>query len=313
MEQPNIVNPPSKRVGHPPMNRYIYTENDPVNSSDPSGNYSAIDGLIDGRVACPRLRGHAWRRLVSDWWAARMQIEPPRIHVFDAFGNAMTARASTAGVFAWRGGEGSVTDKETNLVLMQARHYDPTLGRFLQADTLRLASFTTQGMNRYIYTENDPVTFSDPTGRALPVLAGALAGVLIAVAFGAGFVVGLFQTGPPPTVGRALAQWALGLAVEACFLATIGLTLKSMLIAAMGTSIVTAILALLGAPGLFVLGISFLAGFVTGAIVGTFVMNNEDDVEEWKNMPMKGRPLRDSWEEYFAAAIYCQTKTMSRA
>lgn len=86
---------------------------------------------------------------------------------FDAFGNAMTARASTAGVFAWRGGEGSVTDKETNLVYMQARHYDPTLGRFLQADTVRMASLTTQGMNRYIYTENDPVNMSDPNGHGI--------------------------------------------------------------------------------------------------------------------------------------------------
>jgi len=66
-----------------------------------------------------------------------------------------------AGSFAWRGGEDSVSDREPNLVHMQARHYDPTLGRFLQADTLMLASFTTQGMNRYVYCENDPVNMSD--------------------------------------------------------------------------------------------------------------------------------------------------------
>jgi len=84
---------------------------------------------------------------------------------FDAFGNAMQTRAGLTGVFAWRGQEGSVSDKETNLVYMQSRHYDPTIGRFLQADTLRMASGTTQGMNRYIYTENDPVNMSDPSGR----------------------------------------------------------------------------------------------------------------------------------------------------
>jgi len=116
-----------------------------------------------------------------------MQIGTPRIHVFDAFGNAMTARASIAGVFTWRGGEGRVTDKETNLVLMQATHYDPTLGRFLQADTLRLAGLTTQGMNRYIYTENDPVNFSDPSGRLLSLVLG----ILVGIAFLTGLYFGL--------------------------------------------------------------------------------------------------------------------------
>ena len=67
--------------------------------------------------------------------------------------------------FRRRGGEGSVTDRESGPIHMQARHYDPSIGRFLQADTLALASFTTQGTNRYLYTENDPVNRTDPTGQ----------------------------------------------------------------------------------------------------------------------------------------------------
>jgi len=66
--------------------------------------------------------------------------------------------------FAWRGREGSAKDIGSNLVYMQNRHYDPSIGRFIQADSLLLASLTTQGMNRYIYTENDPVNKSDPSG-----------------------------------------------------------------------------------------------------------------------------------------------------
>jgi hypothetical protein len=56
---------------------------------------------------------------------------------------------------------------------MQARHYDPTLGRFIQADTMMLASMTTQGMNRYIYTENDPVNRTDPQGTLAEEIGGA--------------------------------------------------------------------------------------------------------------------------------------------
>lgn len=96
--------------------------------------------------------------------------------VHDAFGNNMTASPLTkggsqggslakTGSFEWRGGEGSVTDREGGLVHMQARHYDPSIGRFIQADSLALASLTTQGTNRYLYIENDPVNKSDPSGR----------------------------------------------------------------------------------------------------------------------------------------------------
>jgi RHS repeat-associated protein len=42
----------------------------------------------------------------------------------------------------------------------RARQYDPTLGRFLQADTI-----TTDGLNRYTYVRNNPLNATDPTGR----------------------------------------------------------------------------------------------------------------------------------------------------
>ncbi len=84
--------------------------------------------------------------------------------------------------FAWRGQEGSVTDRDSGLVYMQAQHYDPSIGRFIQADILPLAGLTTQGMNRYAYCENDPVNKNDPSGLGW---AGVfmLAVILIALAF----------------------------------------------------------------------------------------------------------------------------------
>jgi len=91
----------------------------------------------------------------------------PQFVVYDAFGNQMAQSSLGAGLrasFAWRGREGSAKDIGSNLVYMQSRHYDPTIGRFIQADSLRMASMTTQGMNRYVYASNDPVNISDPTG-----------------------------------------------------------------------------------------------------------------------------------------------------
>lgn len=40
-----------------------------------------------------------------------------------------------------------------------ARYYDPSLGRFLQADTYL------DGMNRYTYCGNNPIMYNDPTGH----------------------------------------------------------------------------------------------------------------------------------------------------
>ena len=121
--------------------------------------------------------------------------------VHDAFGNNMTASPlgkggsqggglAKTGSFEWRGGEGSVTDRESGLVHMQARHYDPSIGRFLQADTLALASLTTQGTNRYLYTENDPVNMSDPSGHFLQAL-----GLILLLGFVGGLINYLFLRG----------------------------------------------------------------------------------------------------------------------
>lgn len=61
-------------------------------------------------------------------------------------------RAACVGSYAWRGQEGSESDfvgrgteagleiSTLSLVYMYERHYDPTLGRFLQADRLLVPS-----------------------------------------------------------------------------------------------------------------------------------------------------------------------------
>jgi len=50
-----------------------------------------------------------------------------------------------------------------------ARPYDPTLGRFLQADTLVPNPGNPQSLNRYAYVLGNPLRYTDPTGhRVLP-------------------------------------------------------------------------------------------------------------------------------------------------
>jgi len=54
---------------------------------------------------------------------------------------------------------------DLGLIYMNARYYDPTLGRFLSADTLVPDPANPQSLNRYTYVENRPLNFVDPTGH----------------------------------------------------------------------------------------------------------------------------------------------------
>jgi len=87
------------------------------------------------------------------------------------------AVASTYLYDAWGGsyyehGQGTVTDRlytgqtrvEQDLYYYGARWYDPSLGRFLQADTILPVQQGTQGWDRYAYVNNNPVNGTDPTG-----------------------------------------------------------------------------------------------------------------------------------------------------
>lgn len=66
-----------------------------------------------------------------------------------------------------RGFTGHEMEDEIGLINMNARLYDPRLGRFLQADTIVQFPESTQGFNRYTYVNNNPLSYTDPTGHSL--------------------------------------------------------------------------------------------------------------------------------------------------
>jgi len=53
------------------------------------------------------------------------------------------------------------------LIHMNGRVYDPTLGRFLSADSVVQSLGNTQSVNPYSYAWNDPLRFTDPSGHSL--------------------------------------------------------------------------------------------------------------------------------------------------
>ena len=50
------------------------------------------------------------------------------------------------------------------LINMNGRWYDPTLGRFMQADPTIDGMANLQGYNRYSYVANNPLSYTDPSG-----------------------------------------------------------------------------------------------------------------------------------------------------
>lgn len=59
---------------------------------------------------------------------------------------------------------GHVNDPESGFVYMQARYYDPAVGRFLSVDPNSVAVGTIFNINRYDYSDNNPINKIDPTG-----------------------------------------------------------------------------------------------------------------------------------------------------
>ena len=60
---------------------------------------------------------------------------------------------------------GHVNDTDTQLVYMQARYYDPAVGRFVSVDPLGPSSGQIFNFSRFAYANNNPVVNTDPDGR----------------------------------------------------------------------------------------------------------------------------------------------------
>ncbi|GKW52965.1 hypothetical protein NCCP2140_20180 [Pseudoalteromonas sp. NCCP-2140] len=63
---------------------------------------------------------------------------------------------------------------DLGIIHMNGRIYDPTLGRFLQADPNIQAPLNSQNYNRYSYVLNNPMSYTDPSGYFFKKLYKAL-------------------------------------------------------------------------------------------------------------------------------------------
>ena len=58
-------------------------------------------------------------------------------------------------------------DASTGMLNLRARQYEPTMMRFSQKDILQGSIYEPISLNRYLYCQNDPMSFSDPSGMSV--------------------------------------------------------------------------------------------------------------------------------------------------
>ena len=87
-------------------------------------------------------------------------------YTYDAYGNVLTKSGSLADVNPLRY-RGYYCDTETGFYYLQSRYYDPTLGRFINADSYASTGQGFLGFNMFAYCNNNPANGDDPTGHSM--------------------------------------------------------------------------------------------------------------------------------------------------
>ena len=123
----------------------------------------------------------------------------------------------------WRGFTGHEWLPWFGLYNMNARLYDPVLGRFLSPDPYVQMPDNTQNLNRYLYALNNPFSYTDPSGEFIHLIIGAIIGGFINWAlngfhfnaeglahFGIGMAAGALSAGVGAGISSAIAGGTFG-------------------------------------------------------------------------------------------------------
>ncbi len=162
-----------------------------VHGSTTTVRYFTLDH-IGTPTAITKEDGTLAERDVYDAWGKQRNLD----------GTADTACALPAADFSNRGFTGHEEMPDLCLINMNARIYDPTIGRFLTPDDVIQDEYDGQSYNRYTYVDNNPLSYDDPTGHMVFTLVweGAEAGCMITAEIGcfegalAGAGIGLLAT-----------------------------------------------------------------------------------------------------------------------
>jgi RHS repeat-associated protein len=115
---------------------------------------------------------------------------------YDPYGNLTSSTGSVTNPWRFAGG---YFDSSTGLYKFGTRYYNPGFGRWSQQDPLRGQLNDPTLLNRYLYAGDDPVNFTDPSGRdAFECVLGLIVGWI------AGFLAFVYLVGVLNSIGDAV-------------------------------------------------------------------------------------------------------------
>jgi len=134
-----------------------------VDAANPSGlltSHLHPDVKREGSITSWAHKDHLSSNRLATFMAGG---QPTSRHDHGPYGQPLTSNGST--VLNGKSYINERYDAETGLQYLHARYYDPNLGRFLTPDTWD-PILAEVDFNRYAYSANDPINFSDPNGHA---------------------------------------------------------------------------------------------------------------------------------------------------
>lgn len=98
---------------------------------------------------------------------------------YDAFGRPQGTNPSGIGY------TNGYTDPGTGLIFMRSRWYAPTIARFIHTDSAPADVLDPRTLNRYVYSQDDPVNQFDPTGQTTTIELSTVSNIIsgLALAF----------------------------------------------------------------------------------------------------------------------------------
>jgi RHS repeat-associated protein len=127
-------------------------------------------------------------------------------YTYDVWGNIGAPAPNYVGTANKFRYTGQALDPGTSLYFLRARYFDDTLGRLITRDPLNGVVLKPLTTNRFIYSLNQPLTLSDPTGMAAEN--GSAGGALSLTATDflptPGNANSTPPTGPPPTTSPTI-------------------------------------------------------------------------------------------------------------
>jgi len=194
---------------------------------------------------------------------------------FDVFGAPVnldgTSKTSFGANSTSRGYTGHEMDSSTGLINMNARLYDPVLGRFISADTVVPEAGDMQAFNRYSYVLNNPLMYTDPSGHIFFLAATLLFSYAVSATTVSWFVAAMVMGVVGYITSEGNLKAGLISAASVGFSRGIGdIVAKAGLEGAMKAVVAGSLHALKGGVLSMAGGDDFLSGALAGGIVGGF-------------------------------------------